>query len=198
MTRAIDVSPLPTFAFGQRSILWWATLGMIAIEGTAFALLAASYIYLKWRVPSWPPGLVPPDLRWGTLSLVIMLASAIPNELTKRAAERLDLPRTRLWITVSVIFAVAFTVSRALEFTALNCSWDSNAYGSIVWTLMGAHTAHVLTDVADTVVLMAILFVGPLDAGRFVDISENSFYFYFVVISWLPIYALIYLAPRFI
>jgi cytochrome c oxidase subunit I+III len=197
-TRVLDVSPLPSFAFGQRSVLWWATIGMIAIEGTAFALLAAAYIYLKWRVPHWPPGLQPPQLFWGTLSTVIMLASAIPNELTKRAAERLDLQRTRLWITVSVLFALAFTVSRAFEFTALNCWWDSNAYGSIVWTLLGAHTAHVVTDVFDTAVLAVILFVAPLDAHRFVDVSENAFYFYFVVISWLPIYAILYLAPRFI
>jgi heme/copper-type cytochrome/quinol oxidase subunit 3 len=31
---------------------------------------------------------------------------------------------------------------------------------------------------------------------RFVDVSENSFYWYFVVLTWLPIYAVIYLVPR--
>jgi cytochrome c oxidase subunit I+III len=29
-----------------------------------------------------------------------------------------------------------------------------------------------------------------------VDASENAMYWYFVVIAWLPIYAVIYLAPR--
>jgi cytochrome c oxidase subunit I+III len=28
-----------------------------------------------------------------------------------------------------------------------------------------------------------------------VDVSENALYWYFVVGSWLPIYAVIYLAP---
>jgi heme/copper-type cytochrome/quinol oxidase subunit 3 len=196
VSRVLDVSPLPTFAFGQRSILWWATIGMIAIEGTAFALLAASYIFLKWRVPEWPPGVLPPDLQWGTVSTVIMLASAVPNQLTKRAAERLDPGGTRLWITVSVIFAAAFAASRAMEFTTLNCRWDTNAYGSVVWTLLGVHTAHVVTDLLDTAVLAVFLFAAPLDANRFVDVSENAFYFYVVVLSWLPIYALLYIAPR--
>jgi cytochrome c oxidase subunit I+III len=27
-------------------------------------------------------------------------------------------------------------------------------------------------------------------------VSENALYWYFVVLSWLPIYAVIYLAPR--
>jgi heme/copper-type cytochrome/quinol oxidase subunit 3 len=199
MTRtAIDVSRLPSFAFGHRSILWWATIGMCLIEATGFALLIASYVFLKWRVPDWPPGVAPPDLRWGTLTTAIVLVSIVPNELTKRAAERLDLARTRLWLWICVALGVAFCVTRALEFTALNCWWDTNAYGSIVWTLLGMHTVHILTDLADTIVLGVMLFTPHLDANRFVDVSENAFYWYFVVLSWLPIYAVIYIAPRFV
>ena len=197
-TRTLDVSRLPTFAFGHRSILWWATMGMILIEGTAFGLLIASYIFLKWRVPEWPPGFAPPALLWGTLTTVIVLVSAIPNELARRSAEKLDLPRARLWVWVSVLMAIAFLITRSMEFTALNVWYDVNAYGSIVWFLLGTHTAHVVTDIVDTAVLGTILLVAPLDANRFVDISENASYYYFVVLSWLPIYALLYFAPRFV
>ena len=195
-TKVLDVSALPTFAFGHRSILWWATLGMILIEGTAFGLLIAAYLFLRWRVPEWPPGYAPPQLLWGTVTTVIILVSAIPNALAKRAAETLDVPRTRLWIWVSVAMAMLFCVSRALEFTALNCWWDGNAYASIVWFLLGTHTAHVVTDIVDTAVLASYVQFLPLDANRMVDVSENAFYYYFVIISWLPIYALIYFAPR--
>jgi heme/copper-type cytochrome/quinol oxidase subunit 3 len=125
-----------------------------------------------------------------------VLISALPNELARRAAMRLDVVKCRVWVTLSVVLALVFCVTRALEFTALNCSWDTNAYGSVVWTLLGLHTAHVVTDAVDTGVLAAILFVGPLDANRFVDIAENSLYYYFVIASWLPIYAVIYFAPR--
>jgi len=30
-----------------------------------------------------------------------------------------------------------------------------------------------------------------------VDVSENSIYWYFVVAMWVPLYAVIYIAPRF-
>jgi heme/copper-type cytochrome/quinol oxidase subunit 3 len=193
---AIDVSPLPTFAFGNRSILWWATMGMIAIEGAGFALLGAAYLYLRWREPNWPPGLEPPDLIWGTSNTALLLASGIPNELTKRAAERLDLGKVRFWISVCLLLSIGFFVLRWLEFTTLNCWWDTNAYGSIVWFLLGMHTTHIVTDFADTAVLAAIMFAGPVDGNRFVDISENSLYWYFVVGVWLPVYGLIYIAPR--
>jgi cytochrome c oxidase subunit I+III len=195
---AISVAELPSFAFGHRSILWWATLGMCLIEATAFVLMGAAYIFLKWRVPDWPPGVAPPDLHWATATTVLAVVSIIPNQLTKQAAEKLDLPKTRLWLVVCILFGAAFCVTRAMEFTVLNCWWDTNAYGSIVWTLLGIHTAHVVTDFADTLVLGVMLFTGPLDANRFVDVSENAFYWYFVVFSWLPIYGLLYIAPRFL
>ena len=195
-TKVLDVSALPSFAFGHRSVLWWATMGMILIEGTAFGLLIASYVYLKWRVPDWPPGFAPPDLLWGTITTLIILVSAVPNELARRAAERLDLPRARLWTWMSVFLAIAFCVVRGLEFSALNVWWDSNAYGSIVWFLLGTHTAHVVTDIIDTGVLATMLTVAPVDANRMVDVAENASYYYFVIASWLPIYGVIYFAPR--
>lgn len=193
---ALDVGRLPTCAFGQRSVMWWATMCMVAIEGTAFALAIASYLYLKGRVPHWPPGFSSPGLLWGTTNVIIMLASAWPNALAKRAAERFDLSAVRVWLAVCLVFALAFNVVRFLEFGQLNVRWDSNGYGSVTWLLLGLHTVHVLTDFMDSTVLAAVVFFGRMDETRFVDVSENAMYWNFVVISWLPIYAFIYLAPR--
>lgn len=193
---ALDVSALPEYGFGHRSLLWWATFCMIAIEGTMFALVIASYLYLKGRSPQWPPAVAPPRLMWGTLNLVILLASAVPNAFAKKAGERFSLGGARLWMSVCMVFALAFNIVRFLEFSALNVRWDENAYGSVVWTLLGFHTVHVVTDFLDSGVLTALLFVGPVDEHRFIDVSENAMYWYFVVLTWVPVYAVIYLAPR--
>jgi cytochrome c oxidase subunit III len=194
--RVIDVSPLPEFAFGQRSVLWWGTMGLMAIEGTMFALTIASYLFIKGRNPHWPPDAFPPALLWGTLNTVLLLVSAVPNALTKRAAERFDLRKVQLWMTVCIAFAVAFNIVRIFEFRSLNVWWDQNAYGSVTWTLLGLHTVHIVTDLLDTVVLAVLMFVGPIEEKRFVDVSENAMYWYFVVLTWLPIYGLIYFGPR--
>lgn len=197
MTRpVIDVSGLPSEAFGHRSALWWGTMGLIAIEGTMFALMITNYLYLKGRNFNWPPGVEPPYLLWGTVNTIVLIVSVIPNELTKRAAKKFDLGKVQLWIVVCLVFGVAFNVIRIFEFMSLNVWWDQNAYGSIVWTLLGFHTVHILTDFIDTAVLALILFIGPVEEKRFVDVSENAMYWYFVVIAWLPIYALLYFAPR--
>ena len=193
---ALDVSNLPGYAFGPRTPMWWATLGMIIIEGPVFAVLIGSYFYFRGRVETWPPDAVPPLLRWGLLNTIVLLLSILPNVWYTRAAEREDLKTVRIGLLVSIAFAVAFVVIRFLEFGALNCRWDTNAYGSAVWTLLGFHTTHLITDLLDTIVLTALMFTDKVEGRRFADVSDNAFYWYFVVLVWLPIFAVIYLVPR--
>ncbi len=152
---------------------------------------------MQSRSADWPPdGVGPPDLFWGTLNVGVLLASAIPNQLARNAAERVDLGRTRLWLVVCLLFGVAFNVIRAFEFAGLNVQWSRDAYGSVVWLLLGLHTTHIVTDVLDTGVLTVLMFVGPVEEKRYVDAAENAIYWYFVVLTWLPIYGVIYWAPR--
>lgn len=86
---------------------------------------------------------------------------------------------------------------RGFELRRLNTDWSIDAYGSAVWTLMGLHVTHLLTDLVDTVVLTVLFFRKDLIEGkRFMDASENADYWYFVVASWIPIYFVIYWSPR--
>jgi heme/copper-type cytochrome/quinol oxidase subunit 3 len=197
-SRTLDVARLPDISFGSRSPLRWGMLGMIVIEATVFGLLFATYLYLRGRVPHWPPGVAPPALLYGTLNLVLTLLSAIPNEITKGASRRMDSSVAVVGLAVCVAWELVLCGIRFFEFGALNVSYDTNAYGSIVWTLLGYHTAHLITDAGDSVVLLWFALRGPLDGHRLVDITENAVYWYFVVLAWIPVYLLIYVAPRII
>ena len=169
---------------------------MIAVESMVFALAVVSYFFLRSHSTVWPLNGPPPDLFWGTLNTGVMVLSTIPNHLSKLAAEKLDLGRARFWIVICVLSALLFLGLRVMEFRTLNTGWDQNAYGSITWTLLGLHTAHLVTDTYSTLVLMVMLFAAPIQGKSYVDVSENAFYWYFVVLSWLPIYAVVYWAPR--
>jgi heme/copper-type cytochrome/quinol oxidase subunit 3 len=194
--RVLDVSGLPTYAYGDRSLMWWGTFGMMVIEGTVFALAVFAYFYLRELSFHWPPHRSPPALLFGTLNVVILLVSGIPNQWTKHVAEKEDLRLVRIGLVISGAFAAAVLVVRIFEFGTLNTSWNDSAYGSIVFALLTLHTIHLFTDFADTVVLTVLMFTGPVTGKRFVDVSENSMYWWFVVLTWLPIYATLYLAPR--
>ncbi|KAF1047440.1 cytochrome c oxidase subunit 3 [Xylophilus sp.] len=192
----VDVRDLPTYGFGTRSLMWWGTVGLMLIEGTVFAIALLMYFYLRGIAPAWPLGAPLPALRWGVANTLLLLASLWPNWRAQRAAQREDRAAARRWLAVCVLMALGFLVLRALEFRTLGVSWHANAYGSLVWLLLGLHTTHLITDTIDTLVLTVLLYSGPFEGKRMVDVAENALYWYFVVGSWLPVWAVIYLAPR--
>jgi len=131
--RTLDVAALPPMAFGNQGLIWWGTVGFMVIEGSMFVIGLVVYFYLRLQVRDWPPSLPNPGLRFGTWNLLVVLASCVPNLFAKKAAEKFDLAGVRAWLGVLVLMGVVSVGLRALEYTTLNCRWDDNAYGSIVW-----------------------------------------------------------------
>lgn len=193
----LDVSHLPNVLFGIRSMTWWGIMGMMAIEGMVFVLTIASYFYLHSRSVEWPPHRDPPDLFWGTLNLCIFVLSVLPNEWYRRRARKGDTSAVRIGLVILSLVGILNVIVRSFELRHLNTDWSIDAYGSAVWMLMGLHVTHLLTDLADTIVLTVLFFrPGLIEGKRFMDASENADYWYFVVVSWIPIYLVIYWAPR--
>lgn len=198
MSRRIvgDLSALPDAAFGSRTVLWWGLLGFILIEGGAFALAGGSYLFLMSHTDPWPPHHLPPRLIWGTLFTLVMVLSEIPNVIAERAARAENERPVQFGLIAMSVVGLLLLVIRWFEFQALNVRWDDNAYGSIVWALLFLHTTHLVTDLADTIGLAIFSFTHEVDTNRFSDVADNSLYWHFVLVAWLPIYALIYWAAR--
>lgn len=73
--------------------------------------------------------------------------------------------------------------------------WDSNAYGSIVWSILTLHTLHFVSSMAETGIIAAYVITHPLDPKHALDLHVGAVYWYFVAISVLPVYVFIYLGP---
>ncbi len=197
-TSNVDVSRLPTTTFSHRSLAWWGTVGFMAVEATTLFIAVVAYFYLSRNFQTWPPEhTVRPNLFWPTLQVLLLLASLIPTVLADRAAYRIDLQKLRQWFVVMLFFEVASVVIRWQEFLSLNVRWDSNAYGSAAWTLVGLHSTLLLGDLIETAVMTAILFSSRLLDRHFSDATDVTFYWYFLVATWIPIYLIVYLSPRF-
>lgn len=193
-----DVTELPTYKFGPSSLTWWGIIGFMVIEGGFFALTFAAYFFIMGHEQGWPPeGRQAPDLLAGTLFTIVMLLSEIPNSMIKKAARARDLAAIRLLLPVMVAIGVVLLTIRGFEFNSLNCRWTDDAYASVIWALLLLHAGHLLTDWFDTVVLTALMYtrVG-YEGRRLVDVDENSLYWRYVWLLWIPIYLMIYWVPR--
>jgi cytochrome c oxidase subunit I+III len=194
----VDVGRLPEHAFGSRGVVWWGVMSFIAIEATMLALAmgAYGYLYINAGGSEWPPGRLPPAWQWPTVNLALLLASLAPAWWSDRAAKRYDAGSVSAALVLCCVVGAAFCAVRLLEFRALNTTWDRNAYSSVVWTLLGLHTIHLVAEVVETMVITLWVLRGARHQRTFVDVSDNALYWYFIVASWVPVYGLIIWFPR--
>ena len=192
-----DASTLPTVTFGPRSLMWWGTLGFMTIEGWTLAVLVAGYLYLRQNYDVWPPLRTPyPSLLMPTINVALMLVSIVPATIAANAGRRLDERGVRRWLLITVLVTVAIVVVRWWDLWALNTRWDTNAYGSAAWTIVGFHSTLLLLDAIDTIGLTLFFWFKRLPAKSFSDVGDNTFYWYSTVGVWIPIYLLLYVGPR--
>jgi heme/copper-type cytochrome/quinol oxidase subunit 3 len=195
--RTLDVSDLPTAVLDSRSLVWWGTIVMTVIEGMVFAITAGVYFYLRALANEWPPGRIgPPALTAATVNVMILLISAIPAVALDRAARRRDRPMVVWMLAANLVFGTAFLVLRIFEFRALHCYWNSNAYGSVTWTLLGLHTSNLLTSLAETAIVLGWFILRPVEDRHYLDARLDGVFWYFIVVTWIPLYAVVFLVPR--
>lgn len=192
----VDLSELPDYIFGSNGIGFWGGIAFMLIEGMGFVLAIGAYFYLIPYEKQWPPGGSPPPLFWSTTGVVLAVLSEIPNILTSRAARKQELQRTRLWLTVTFVASLLLTLVRAFECHAFNVRWDANAYGSINWGILVMHYADLITDVWDMGVLVAMVFLKPVDGRKFADCDDNAAFWHFLVVTWIIVYVVMYWVPR--
>ncbi|HET8633662.1 MAG TPA: hypothetical protein VFL88_05910 [Gemmatimonadales bacterium] len=194
---SVDVSALPSAAFGHRAITWWGTLGFMTAEGLTLVVCVVAYIYVQRNFPRWPPpGTLLPSITIPLIQLAVMLLSIPAMAWTSRAARRLDLRGARVGMVLSGIFAVAFCVLRWFEFRALNTRWDSTAYGSAAWAVLVAHSTLLVTQVFESSTMAAILYLGPVEPKHFGDVDDSCLYWYFLTGGWILLSLLVFFSPR--
>lgn len=194
----LDVSALPSVAFGQRNTTWLANVFFMAIEGMMFALMFATYFYLRTRSSEWPPGHLPPGIAFGAANAVVFLISVVPARWVQKRAPAGDRGAITAGLIVLAALMIVAIIIRVFEFTTLNCRWSDDAYSSTIWVLIGMHSGHLITELIETLVLFAISLTPKMEGTRLADVAINSDYWYFVVATGLIVDFVIYGTTRFL
>jgi heme/copper-type cytochrome/quinol oxidase subunit 3 len=161
---------------------WWGVLLFIATEATLFGLMIASYFYLRFQSPHWPPvGVDKPKLALPLILTAVLVSSALPLFLAVRSA-RLGRPGAALLLVVlALVVQAAYLGVQLHEFAGDldKMSPKDSAYASIYFTLLGAHHFHVAVGILIELWLASRLLSGMTNY-RLVALRCTALYWYFV------------------
>ena len=161
---------------------WWGMAVFVATEATLFGTLIGSYYDLRFRTSPWPPAGVPdPEVALPLILLGVLVATSIPVQLASRWARGGRVRPTQLALLVALTMQ---TVYLALQIHLYvddlhTFTPQDNAYGSIYFTMVGAHHAHVLVGILLEAWLVLRLF-GGVTRYRAVGVQATAFYWHAV------------------
>ena len=190
MTRSMgarDAAAAARVAQARRALPngWWGAALLVATETALFGSLIASYFYLRLQVTEWPPaGIAAPDVALPLALTAALVATSVPMLLAVRAARRGDARAAWLLLAGAVVVQSGYLAWQIILFTSdLNEFRPSgSAYGSIYYTLLATHHAHVLAGILVNVWLVARLLSG-LTNYRVIAVRVAALYWLFVDVA---------------
>jgi cytochrome c oxidase subunit I+III len=171
---------------------WWGMALFLCAEVTLFGTLIATYFYLDFDAHRWPPaGIKPPGVVLPSIATGVLVTLTVPIFLAARAARAGQRGRVLLLITFSMVIQSAYLASQILlwihdyhQFTP-----QGSAYGSIYFTLLTTHHAHVLLGIM--LELVVVMFVAIRGLTNYWLTSVRSVALYWYVVNALAIFVLL-------
>jgi heme/copper-type cytochrome/quinol oxidase subunit 3 len=179
---------------------WWGMVLFVATEATLFTVLLASYFYIRFKTSTgWPPdGIADPRLLRATVMTALLTASGFVMYAAETAIRRGKPRALVLGLGATFLLGIAFlgiqlweTVEVAKEFTP-----RTNTYGSLVFTITGAHSAHLVVGLLLLAWVQARAWFRSYTPKRHLGVQMAAMYWYFVVVVQVAIFVSLYLTPR--
>ena len=191
---------LPETGTGTRSFGWWGMVWLIATEATLFAILLASYFYIRFRHPEWPlDHIEPPKLELPLIMTVILWSSSLPVHIAEKGIEKGNQRRLKGGLAMGWLLGAIFLfITVAVEWpeTLHEFSPRTNAYGSLFFTITGFHASHVIVGLSVSAWTQARAWQGAFDERKHVSVQNFAMYWHFVDIVWLFVLLSVYFSPH--
>jgi cytochrome c oxidase subunit 3 len=179
------------------------TIIWLSSELMFFAALFAMYFTVRSESTVWPPvdgvgpthvGPVDLHVAYALVFTTILVLSSVTCQLGVFAAERGDVYRLRMWFTITLVMGAIFVAAQMNEYFGENTfSISSHPYGSVYYLTTGFHALHVTAGLVAFVVVLVRTRIGPFTPEVATSAIVVSYYWHFVDVVWVGLFATIYL-----
>jgi len=171
----------------------FGTIVFLASELVFFGGLFAAYFTLRSQTSPWPPSGVELDVARPSLATAPLILSSFTFVAGLRGARAGRLASLRRWIVVTILLALAFLGLQLLDWVQAGFSVSSHAYGTMVYAMTGFHGLHVIAGVLLMLVVLGRMAQGAYRDGNVDGPEAVGYYWHFVDVVWIGLYATIFL-----
>ena len=162
---------------------WWGMALFLCAEVTLFGTLLATYFYLDFGARRWPPaGIAPPIVALPLIATGVLITTSLPLALAVRASQEGRSGRVLILIGLAVAIQLAYVAAQVLLFRhdLRQFRPQDTAYGSIYFTLLGAHHAHVILGVLLELAVLVQIVTRGLTNYWLIGVRTVALYWYVV------------------
>jgi heme/copper-type cytochrome/quinol oxidase subunit 3 len=195
-TLSIPVTKVP-----QGRLAMWI---LIAGELMIFGGLIMCYLMNRLRFPEWAEQASHTSTLIGALNTIVLLSSSFTVVKAHEAANKGDLKKITMWLSVSIVGGLLFLVNKSIEYTneishgftfsSPHLYQNNDTIGSLFWSyyyiMTGLHGVHVIVG-------MIIMFTIMMQARKGKNLHRvelAGMYWHMVDIIWIFLFPLLYIA----
>jgi cytochrome c oxidase subunit 3 len=174
------------------------TIIWLSSELMFFAGLFAMYFTARARATEgWPPEPTELNLPYALVFTIILVLSSVTCQFGVFAAEQGNVYGLRRWFTITFAMGLAFVLGQANEYRVLvtehGTSISSSTYGSVFYLTTGFHALHVIGGLVAFIFLLIRSTMGRFTPAQATSAIVVSYYWHFVDVVWVGLFATIYL-----
>ncbi len=185
------------------------TIVWLASELMFFAALFAAYFTIRSHAPElWVQETAHLNVPYAAVNTTILVLSSVTCQMGVFAAEHGQVGRTgsrlnflrwglREWFILTFIMGAVFVAGQSYEYAHLihdGITLSSNGYGSVFYLTTGFHGLHVTGGlIAFLLVLGRTYMARRFTHEQAVSAIVVSYYWHFVDVVWIGLFAMIYL-----
>ena len=174
------------------------TIVWLSSELMFFAGLFAMYFTIRSATgaDNWPPEHVELSVGDAAVFTTILILSSFTCQAGVFAAEAGDVYKMRIWYVISLLMGLAFVLGQANEYRIQYSEGQTihtDGYGSVFYLTTGFHGLHVIGGLVAFVFVLLRSTVGKYTPEKATSAIVVSYYWHFVDVVWVGLFATIYL-----
>jgi len=175
----------PTILFG--------TILFLASELLFFGGLFGAYYALRAQTSPWPPEGVELETLLAAVATLLLVLSSGTFHLGLEAARRQRIGGLKVWVGVTLLLGALFLSLQVLDYSRLSFEVSSHAYGTMYYAMTGLHWLHVAAGLVLMCVMLGRIAQGAYRGGQIDGLHAVGYYWHFVDIVWIGLFATLFL-----